>query len=348
MGQIKIIKPGLLTTVQDLGRFGYQQFGMPVAGAMDHVSARLANLLVGNDEGEGLLEATMIGPEIEFLEPMVIGITGGDLLPEINQQPIPMYRSILVQKGDILGFKGVKEGCRSYIAFAGGIDVPLIMGSKSTYTRGKVGGYEGRSLKSGDILNIGQPTRPMEELVGREIRDRLYEYGSKVEVRVLMGPQDDAFTEKGIETFLQSEYIIANESDRMGYSLKGNTIEHKEGGDIISDGISMGAVQVPSHGHPIIMMADRQTTGGYTKIGNVIYADLPKVAQAKPGDTITFKRVQLEEAHWLIEELEGKIAAIKENLNAQQSVEYAKTRKFNLRINGKIYQVSVTEMKEPL
>ena len=347
MGQIKIMKPGLLTTVQDLGRFGYQQFGMPVAGAMDHVSARLANLLVGNDEGEGLLEATMIGPEIEFLEPMVIGITGGDLLPEINQQPIPMYRSILVQKGDILGFKGVKEGCRSYIAFAGGIDVPLIMGSKSTYTRGKVGGYE-------EILEVwGYPKyrstyKTHGGTCGTGDPGSSLWYGSKVEVRVLMGPQDDAFTEKGIETFFQSEYIIANESDRMGYSLKGNTIEHKEGGDIISDGISMGAVQVPSHGHPIIMMADRQTTGGYTKIGTVIYADLPKVAQAKPGDTITFKRVQLEEAHWLIEELEGKIAAIKENLNAQQSVEYAKTRKFNLRINGKIYQVSVTEMKEPL
>lgn len=343
MGQIKINKPGLLTTVQDLGRYGYQQFGVSVSGAMDHVSARIANILVGNDENEGLLEVTMLGPEIEFMDPIVIAITGGDLLPLLNGQIIKMNKSILVNNGDILSFNGIKSGCRSYIAFAGGIEVSELMGSKSTFTRGSIGGFQGRALKQGDILTIAEPSKPLNSLIGKEVKKSLYEYSSKIELRVIMGPQDDAFTEKGIETFFNSEYKVTNQCDRMGYRLEGEKVEHKDGGDIISDGIAMGAVQVPSHGNPVIMMADRQTTGGYTKIGNVINVDLPKIAQAKPGDTIIFKKVELEEAHRLLNELENNIDIIKEEVIKE--IEVVRTLNYKLKVNGVEYNVQVEEIK---
>lgn len=344
MAKIKIIKPGLLTSVQDLGRHGYQQYGVCVSGAMDHVSARLANILLGNDEGEGLLELTMLGPQIEFSDPMVIAITGGDLQATINGLAVKMNRSLRVNSGDKLDFKGMKAGCRAYIAFAGGIDVPLIMGSKSTYTRGNMGGYKGRALKAGDVLSINKPSQPMDTLVGREIGECFYEYTDDIELRVVLGPQEDAFTEEGIKTFFNSSYMVTNECDRMGYRLEGEKVDHKEGGDIISDGIAMGAVQIPSHGQPIIMMADRQTTGGYTKIANVITVDLPRVAQAKPGDKISFKRVSLDEAHILLRDLENKIAQSK--INCDKTVrEILSTRQFKLKINGRAYDVMVEELK---
>lgn len=344
MGQVKIIKPGLLTTVQDLGRYGYQQYGVTVSGVMDNVSARLANILVGNDEGEGLLEITMLGPEIEFLEDMVIAITGGELLPALNNNVVAMGKSLLVKKGDKLAFKGVKSGCRSYIAFSGGIEVPVLMGSKATFTRGNIGGYEGRALKAGDTLTIGTPKESLSSLAGKEIHENLYEYKHTIELRVVLGPQEKAFTEKGLQTFFANQYSVTNECDRMGYRLEGERIEHKDGGDIISDGISMGAIQVPSHGSPIIMMADRQTTGGYTKIGNVITVDLPKVAQAKPGDKIVFKETTLEEAHHLLKELESKIATLKQRCSIKEK-EVIQTRKFHLKVNGKPYEVMVEELK---
>lgn len=345
MGKIKIINPGLLTTVQDLGRYGYQQFGVSVSGAMDYVATRLANILVGNGENESLLEITMMGPEIEFLDSAVIAITGGDLQPVLNDQSIEMNKSILVNSGDHLAFQGIKNGCRSYIAFAGGIDVPIVMGSKSTFFRAKVGGYKGRALKPGDILDIGSPTTSLENLAGREILEDLYEYGSNpIEVRVILGPQDQAFTQKGMETFFTSEYTVTNKFDRMGYTLEGEKIEHKEGADIISDGIAMGAIQVPNQGTPIIMMADRQTTGGYTKIGNVITVDLPKIAQAKPGDKILFRKSSLEEAHQLIKEQENRIERWNEQLAAPKK-EGIRIRNYHLKINGNIYDVKVEELK---
>lgn len=343
VGQIKINKPGLLTTVQDLGRYGYQQFGVSVSGAMDHISARLANILVGNDENEGIIEVTMLGPEIEFLDSVVIAVTGGDLLPTLNNMKINMNKSILVNKGDKLSFSGIKNGCRSYIAFSGAIEVPIIMGSKSTFTRGKMGGFEGRALKQGDILTIGEPNKPLSSLAGKEIQEDLYDYRNNIELRVILGPQEDAFTEKGLGTFLNREYKVTNECDRMGYRLDGEKIEHKDGGDIISDGIAMGAIQVPSHGNPVIMMADRQTTGGYTKIGNVISVDLPKVAQAKPGDKITFKKIELKEAHKLLKDVEDKIAYIKEQCMKEKGI--IRTIRYNLKVNGIAYDVKVEELK---
>jgi biotin-dependent carboxylase-like uncharacterized protein len=347
MGQFKVVDAGFMTTVQDLGRYGYQQYGVSVSGAMDHVAAKLANILVGNNENEGLLEATMIGPKIELLDSAVIAITGGNLQPLINGVSVDLNKSIAVNKGDILSFKGMKRGLRSYIAFAGGIDVPVFMGSKSTFLKAQIGGFEGRALRAGDMLKI---CKASSNVSGREISDNFYYYGNgKVELRVVLGPQDDAFTENGIETFFNSEFRVTNNCDRMGYTLEGEKIEHRDGADIISDGISMGAIQVPSSGNPIIMMADRQTTGGYTKIANVITADLPKAAQAKPGDVIVFKKSTIEEAHMLFKDLEKRIDEVKKQLSANgkngtEGLNIKNIKSYNVRVNGKSYSVNVEEL----
>lgn len=343
MGQIKIISPGLMTTVQDLGRYGYQQYGVSVSGAMDCIAASLANILIGNNENEGLLEATITGPEIEFLSATIIAITGGDMGPLINDIPVSLNKAVAVEKGDLLSFNGIKQGCRCYVAFAGGIDVPLVMGSKSTFLKAGIGGYRGRALKAGDILKIGSlQTSP--EIIGGEANN-FYDYGSgKIKLRVLLGPQDTAFTDEGIETFFSNEYTVSNNSDRMGYSLEGPVIHHKESADIISDGIAMGAIQIPSKGNPIIMMADRQTTGGYTKIGNVISADLPKLAQAKPKDKILFEKVSLELAHKLYEDLEEKLDLLKTSLKSSCGKNNFKIKKYKIKINDTIYNIDVERM----
>ncbi len=340
MGQIKIISPGLMTTVQDLGRYGFQQYGLSVSGAMDYVAARLANILSGNDENEGLLEITLVGPEIEFLSPTVIAITGGDFKPAINDIPISMNKSVAVSSGDILSFKEIKKGCRSYLAFAHGIDIPLVMGSKSTFLKAGIGGYRGRALKAGDILNIGDIQESCNYL--RRQSNNFYNYGSdKIKLRILLGPQDTAFTNEGIETLLSNEYSVTTNSDRMGYTLEGPVIEHKESADIISDGITMGAIQVPSKGNPIIMMADRQTTGGYTKIANVISVDLPKLAQAKPGDKILFEKVNLKEAQDLYRQLEESFDSLKMSLSNKNNFQI---KNYNLKINDTMYNVKVEKV----
>lgn len=309
MRSIEIIKPGLLTTIQDLGRWGYQRYGMSVAGAMDHFALRVGNLLVGNDENEAGLEVTMMGPEIKFNCDEVIAVTGADMQPMINGKLVPLWTSLHVKMDDVLSFKGIKSGLRSYISFSRGIDVPEIMNSKSTFTRGSVGGFEGRKLEAGDFIDLGNKVLPDS---GSYLPLKLIpEYLDETEVRVVLGPQDDYFTEDAIKTFTDSVYKITSEADRMGYRLEGPKIVHADSADIISDGIVFGSVQVPGHGSPIIMMADRQTTGGYTKIATVITPDLSILAQMTPGNSISFKTVSIDEAQDAYEGYEAKIADIK-------------------------------------
>ncbi len=289
---------GLLTTVQDFGREGYQEFGVSVAGVMDKGSTAIANILVGNPVSEGVLEMMFMGPQLEFTSDNMIAVTGGDLRPQINGKDMAMYQAVLVKKGDILSFLGMRTGLRGYIAFAGGLDIPLVMGSKSTHMKSTLGGYEGRKLQTGDKIEFTAPKTTLPNIWKRRYQAGAVGAG-QITLRVVMGPQDDAFTEAGVHTFLNSVYSLSNEADRMGCRLEGDVIEHKNGGDIITDGIAFGAVQVPSHGKPIVMMADRQTTGGYTKIANVISVDLPLMAQSKPGTKITFKEVSIGEAQAL-------------------------------------------------
>ena len=278
---------GLLTTIQDEGRFGYQASGVTPAGPMDHRAFHLANILVGNDTGAPVLEATITGPQIRFTENTFIAVTGADLSPEINGTPVGMYETINVKAGDVLGFGKRKYGCRTYIAFAGGIDENKVMGSCAADIKNGLGGHNGRALRDGDVIRIsGSINRDvMRKLPVERYNDR------DITVRVVLGPQDERFTKKGIKRFLNYSAVVTDKCDRQGIRLDCEPIEFVTDCNIISDGISFGAIQVTGDGKPIILLADRQSVGGYTKIANVIYADLPKLAQVMPGCRVRFVEV---------------------------------------------------------
>ena len=292
---VTVLNPGLLTTVQDMGRVGYQQFGVSVSGVMDPRAAEIANILVENPGGEAVLECTMMGPQLQFDKATCIAITGGDLGPTLDGQPIPGYRALAVRAGQVLGFTAPKTGCRAFIAFAGGLDIPEVMGSRSTYMKAKIGGFQGRKLEKGDKIGFRAPKTDLRNLNSRYIAPEFVPRPLYT-VRVVLGPQDDMFTDQGVNTFLTETYTVTPEFDRMGCRLDGAAIQHKDTGDIISDGIAFGAIQVPSAGTPIIMLADRQTTGGYTKIANVITADFRILGQLKAGDKVRFEKVSIQQA----------------------------------------------------
>lgn len=295
---VKVIIPGALTTVQDAGRYGYQSSGIQTSGVMDHKAYEEANALVGNTGGEAVLEATLFGGMMEVTADTVAAVTGADMEPKVNNVPCGMNRPVLLRAGDTLSLDMAKSGCRSYIAFAGGVDVPVVLGSRSTNMKCRMGGYKGRPLQTGDAFETGLWGEEAAERY-EEVRDRSFPaeaYTSPIEVRVIEGPQAEYFTEKGKETFYSARYTISDQSDRMGYRLEGEAIESVDGTDIISDGIAFGAVQVPAGGRPIVLLADRQTTGGYAKIATVCSFDIPRLVQGKPGDTVCFRRISLEEA----------------------------------------------------
>ncbi|KJS12893.1 MAG: hypothetical protein JL56_10650 [Desulfotomaculum sp. BICA1-6] len=299
-GTFKVISPGLLTTVQDLGRFGFQQYGMTPAGAMDPFALQVGNLLLGNDIAEAAFEINYLGPVMEVLKDALIVVSGGNLSPVIDGNPLPMWEVACIRKGQVLGFGKIKNGCRAYVAVAGGIDVPVIMGSKSTFLRGKMGGFKGRQLLPGDILSTSSINANIWKRMGQRLPARLIPNYDVIEpIRVVMGPQDNYFTATALNTFLTSKYTVGMESDRMGYRMEGPKLMHKNTADIISDGVPLGAIQVPGSGTPIILMADRQTTGGYTKIATVISIDIPALAQLKPGNSIYFNRITVDKAQQL-------------------------------------------------
>jgi len=316
METFEVVQPGPLTTVQDLGRHGWQQYGVPPSGAIDDYAFRIGNVLVGNDESAASLEITLVGCQLRVLEDTVIALTGADLAPTLNGAPIPMWETFPVSRADKIAFLRLKTGCRAYLAVSGGIAVPRVMASAATCIRAGIGGFEGRALRSGDILRTVEDTPPpIRVRVPPEYRP---EYGSRIELRVILGPQDDYFTGEGIRTFLRSEYTISGQADRMGCRLEGPQIQHSAEADIISDGIPLGAVQVPGNGLPIILLVDRQTTGGYTKIATVVSTEIPKLAQAKPGDKVGFRQVGDERA-WiaLTEEYDERILAVRRLLRGQ-------------------------------
>lgn len=309
---LEVKKSGMLTTIQDRGRMSYQKYGVSSCGAMDSLSLRLANILVGNDEGEAAIEITLIGPVLQFIQDGVIAITGANLTPKINGKEVPLWRSISISAGDVLSFGMAKEGCRSYLAIAGGIDVPIVLGSRSTFIRGDFGGFEGRALKAGDAISVRESGQHLDSLLGRVIPPKYTpNYGEKRKIRFVLGPQADSFAEEVIHQFSSGIYEILSDSDRMGYRLKGPEIPHESTPDIISDYITAGSIQVPGNGQPIVLMADCQMTGGYTKIGVVIGVDIPYLAQQKPGDLIQFERVEINEAQLLWKKQEQFLSTIK-------------------------------------
>ncbi|WP_240512037.1 biotin-dependent carboxyltransferase family protein [Paludifilum halophilum] len=302
---IRVLKPGLLTTVQDLGRTGYQQYGMPVSGAMDPWSLQVGNLLVGNSRSEAGLEITWAGPVLQFLTEQVIALTGGDLGASLDGSPVPLWKSLRVSPGQELRFKGALQGTRAYLTVAGGVRVPPVLGSKSTYLKGRIGGFQGRALQADDVLDTGDSDPLAYRVAGRQLsRDQQPVYKEHLQVRVVPGPEYEVFTPAGIATFFNSDYRITPQSDRMGYRLKGPNIPHRRSADILSDATAPGSIQVPAEGQPIVLMADRQTTGGYTKIATVISVDLPILAQAAPGHTLSFEAVDVNQAQKLAVEQE--------------------------------------------
>jgi antagonist of KipI len=312
----EVLEPGVLTSIQDLGRHGFSQFGVPPSGALDIFSFRVANLLVGNLEEEACLEITLTGLKLKALSEVVIAVTGGDLSPTLNEEPLEMWKTHVLVEGDRVAFKDVRKGCRSFLAVSRGFAVPQVLGSRSTYLSGKFGGLEGRPLKGGDILHAPGLRPALNHLGLRFPKDCVLPLEKEICLRVIPGPQDHHFTESGFETFYSSFYLVTPQCDRMGVRLEGPKIERRSDVEesIISEGLIPGNVQVPGDGKPIIILTEL-VTGGYTKIATVISVDLPRVAQGKPGDRVRFEPITIEEAHYVLREQEGRLKTFKEGLD---------------------------------
>ena len=333
---LHILSPGPLTSVQDEGRFGHQRIGMSPAGAMDLHSMRLANILVDNDMGEAGLEMTFMGAKVRFDEANVFALTGADMGATLDGQPVPVGQAWPAKEGSVLQMGHARSGCRAYLAVAGGFDLPVLHGSKSTLLRSSLGGYEGRKLAAGDHLPFCAPKETIPNLAVRRLPDQP-PLSRDITVRVVLGPQEDRFTKAGMDTFLSSAYTVSDKSDRMGYRLTGPKVGHTTDANIISDGIPFGAVQIPGSGEPMIMMSEHQGSGGYTKIANLISVDIPLVAQCPPGGTIRFKAVSVDEAQDLY-------IAQREQYEQLRRV-YAQNFRsvYRVSVNGRTYCVGVAE-----
>ena len=290
---IEVEDGGLLTSVQDCGRPGFGRHGVPVAGAMDPRALDDANQLVGNDPGAAALECTVDGPRLRCLQATVASIAGADLGAVVERRDLGRWQpapgsSFRLRPGNVLAFEGARSGARAYIAFAGGIDVPLVLGSRSTYLTAGFGGYRGRALQKGDRLALVPGSS---STAGKRIR-REPDEGDAV-LRVIWGPQDDYFTDKARATLESCTYTVGPCSDRMGYRLEGETLAHRDAQQIVSDGNALGSIQVPPDGLPIVLLADRATTGGYPKIATVVTADVARLAQLLPGERVRFRAVLL-------------------------------------------------------
>jgi len=312
MKLFRVVKPGFFTTVQDLGRFGSLKFGVPRSGAMDNFSLQIANMLVNNDYGDACLEMTLIGPELEALHNIQIAVAG-DISLQINGQYSDAWQTINLMTGDIVSFGKLRTGCRAYLAIRGGIDVPLVLGSRSTHVRGEIGGMQGRQLKAGDYVEGFDAAQPIDYYLVLP-REFIPSFSREIDIGVILGPQSTSFTEKGLEILLSNAYVVTVEADRMGYRLEGPQIEHSEHIDTISEAILPGSIQVPASGKPIVTMQDAQTTGGYPKIAVVMSADLHILGQAKPDDKICFHEIDLSTAHRKLQDYKKKIGIIESRL----------------------------------
>jgi len=326
---ITVLNPGLLTTIQDLGRCGYQKYGVIVSGAMDTYAMRLSNIVIGNEENEAVLEITMVGPVLELQKGTLFSITGADISPTIEGKAVPMNRPIYLKEDCTLKFGACKSGCRSYLAVAGGFDIPIVMDSKSTYLRAQLGGVEGRALKKSDVINIGVKSTISSRIISNLMETKWEDdfvtsswyvkyytkrnYKSTV-IRVFEDRQFKYISDESINKFFRSEFNIDTKSDRMGYRLSGPKIELKEKLEMISGEVSMGTIQVPPDGNPIILLADKQTAGGYPKIAHVASVDIQRIVQLKPNEKISFKKITLKDAEKLFFQREKYISDIKKSI----------------------------------
>ncbi|SFK20894.1 antagonist of KipI [Halobacillus dabanensis] len=330
---ISVLKAGLMTTIQDQGRYGNQKNGVIASGAMDQDSHRIANQLVGNTTNVPTMEITLMGPVLEFQQDTCIAICGGHLTPMIDGEPVSMWKPVYIKKGTELRFGQPKSGFRSYLAIAGGFEVPTVMGSASTYIRAGIGGYKGRPLEKGDTLTIGRQSEDsqylMKKLTPSDPKERLREapwfvdssftdyIGAKHPIRVMPGREYDLFETQSQYDFFHTPYTIDSKSDRMGYRLTGSTLKLKEKKDILSEAVAFGTVQVPPEGNPILLLADRQTTGGYPKIGQVASVDLPRIAQMRPGESLTFEQISHDAAQRLLLHHETKLKQLQRGIKTK-------------------------------
>ncbi len=321
---IRVLKPGLETTVQDHGRYGYYSIAFPPSGAMDFYSYTLGNLLVGNAKTAASLEITYLGPELEFLCETIIAITGAELPPKINGVPVPQWEAIRVKNGDLLSFDHLKSGARAYVAVAGGIETPPVMGSRSTYSLSGIGGYEGRSLKQGDMLPIGNMNNKS-VTPGVTIPAQYTPHFRKTsEIRVLVGLCSYRFTEESKSLFFQTEWLITPDANRVGYRLKGERLafvprEQPFGAgsnpsNVIDNFYPVGSIQIPDGIEPIVLLRDAVTAGGFVTLGSVITADLNIMAQAKTNEKIHFTAVTIEQALAAQKEMMEKIKQVEERI----------------------------------
>ena len=347
---VEVLSPGLLTTVQDLGRHGFQAFGVPVAGALDPYSLMAGNLVVGNDPKAAGLEVTLAGPELVFRSERLVCVTGGDLSPRVNGSAVASWEGVPLREGDVLSFGSAdSRGARCWVCVGGGFDTLPVLGSRSTYLRGRLGGHKGRRLEKGDVLPLGTPDilsyRGKGFVVPTELRRGFVE---RSVLRVIPGPQEEFFTPGGVEAFYSSSYKIGPDSDRMGYRLQGKAIQHSREADIVSDAVPWGAVQVPGNGLPIIMMADGQTTGGYPKIATIINADLGLLAMMLPGKSLSFKRCSLLDAADSSRNLRENLGKIRLSLADYRSVcskklRFTPGRLMRLKVSGERFLVVLEE-----
>jgi KipI family sensor histidine kinase inhibitor len=301
---VTVLRPGLFTTIQDRGRWGYQHLGVPVSGPMDPASHRRANALLGNLPDAATFEATIMGPELRFEQDTAIAVTGGDLQPMLDGTQLSMRSVVRCPSGSVLRFGNRRTGARAYMAVVGGIGVPPVLGSRATHVMSGLGGMAGRALRAGDRIPL-LDREPSSTPTARD--DRSHGRGS-ARLRVMPGPQSEYGEPLALEVLQQARFTVSPQSDRMGYRLTGTALPlRKDSGEMISDVTVMGAIQVPPSGEPILLMADRQTTGGYPQIAVVITADLPLAAQLVPGDSIRFELCSRTDAIAALTEQEGSL-----------------------------------------
>lgn len=286
---------GPLTTVQDLGRMGQLRVGLPRSGPMDREAFVLANRLVGNDDNSAGLECTLMGPRLEFADARWVAVTGAEAFVALDGEEMPRWESFRVPAGGVLRIGAARTGVRAYLAIAGGITTPPVLGSRATYLRGGLGGFHGRALRRNDTLPLGPA--PAGGTARRVRAEMVPTHGDETRIDTILGPQDDRFIAAGIAALFGGPYEMLPQSDRMGARFKGARIEHTRGHDIISDGIALGAIQVIGDGQPIVLLVDRQTAGGYTKIGAVCSYEIGRVGQLKPGQRLRFRQVTVAAAH---------------------------------------------------
>jgi biotin-dependent carboxylase-like uncharacterized protein len=304
---IRIADPGPQTTVQDLGRVGYLRYGIPPSGPVDVRAFVIANRLVGNADGAAGLECTLVGPRFTIERACAIAVTGAAAPVTVNGTAVEPWTTLALSPGAAVRVGAARAGVRVYVAFSGGLDVPPVLGSRATYLRGRLGGIEGRSLKRDDVLRLlPAPMPAVHTLAAAQIPP----LEAEPEIRVVLGPQADRFTAEGIAAFLGGTYEMLPQSDRMGARLAGPPIAHARGHDIISDGIALGSIQVPGDGQPIVLLVDRQSTGGYTKIATVGSFDIGRIGQIKPGHRVRFRAIDVAEAHRVRRAWELSLAGI--------------------------------------